>query len=33
MNDMYKESDWKLFRKRIAVWQENHMDRLKCLRV
>jgi len=28
MNDMYKESDWKLFRKRIAVWQENYMDRL-----
>ena len=24
----FNESDWKLFRQRIAVWQENHMERL-----
>lgn len=24
----FTESDWKLFRSRIAVWQENYMDRL-----
>ena len=23
-----KESDWKLFRKRLPIWQENYMDRL-----
>lgn len=23
-----KESDWKLFRKRLPDWQENYMDRL-----
>lgn len=28
MENMYKESDWKLFRKRIAEWQENYMARL-----
>ena len=27
-NKEFKESDWKLFRKRIATWQENYMDRL-----
>ena len=24
----FKESDWKLLRKRIVDWQENYMDRL-----
>ena len=24
----FKESDWKLFRKKIVDWQENYMDRL-----
>ena len=24
----YKESDWKLFRKKIASWQENYIDQL-----
>ena len=24
----YKESDWKLFRKKIIDWQENYMDQL-----
>lgn len=24
----FKESDWKLFRKRIVEWQENYMDKL-----
>lgn len=23
-----KESDWKLFRKRLPIWQESHMERL-----
>ena len=23
-----KESDWKMFRKRLPIWQENYMDRL-----
>ncbi len=23
-----KESDWKLFRKRLPIWQENYMERL-----
>lgn len=23
-----KESDWKLFRKRLPIWQERYMDRL-----
>ncbi len=23
-----KESDWKLFRKRMPIWQENYMERL-----
>ncbi len=27
-NQRFKESDWKLFRKKIADWQENYMDRL-----
>lgn len=24
----FKESDWKLFRKRIVNWQENYIDKL-----
>ena len=27
-NQGFKESDWKLFRKKIAGWQESYMDRL-----
>ena len=27
-NQGFKESDWKLFRKKITDWQENYMDRL-----
>ncbi|MBQ9301833.1 multidrug transporter [Butyrivibrio sp.] len=27
-NQGFKESDWKLFRKKIADWQENYMDKL-----
>ena len=28
MNRECKESDWKLFKKKIPVWQEKHMERL-----
>lgn len=24
----FNESDWKLFRKKLVIWQENYMDRL-----
>ncbi len=27
-NQIFKESDWKLFRKKIADWQESYMDKL-----
>lgn len=27
-HEEFKESDWKLFRKRVIVWQENYMNRL-----
>lgn len=28
LNDNYSEGDWKLFKKRIAGWQENYMNKL-----
>ena len=24
----YKEKDWKLFRRKIAIWQENYINKL-----
>ena len=27
-NNGFNESDWKLFRKKIAIWQNNYMDKL-----
>lgn len=24
----FNESDWKLFRTRLPIWQENHMEKL-----
>ncbi len=28
LHDGFTESDWKLFRKKIIIWQENYMNRL-----
>lgn len=28
MNKEFEEKDWKLFRKKIVIWQENYMDQL-----